>query len=52
MRRRAAGTLSKLEREEFLYKALRESHHWQLFNDAEKAHALEYIEYIRRLYGN
>lgn len=45
------GSVSKLEREEFVFKALRESHHWRLFNDAERAHALEYIEYLRRLHG-
>ena len=44
------GTLSKLEREEFVFKALQESNHWRLFNDAERAHALEYIEYIRKLF--
>lgn len=46
------GTLSKLEREEFVFKALQESNHWGLFNDAERAHALDYIEYLRKLYGN
>ncbi|MGM0491110.1 MAG: zincin-like metallopeptidase toxin domain-containing protein [Planctomycetota bacterium] len=46
------GTLSKLEREEFVFEALKRSNHWRLFNDAERAHAEEYIEYIRRLYGN
>jgi hypothetical protein len=46
------GALSKLEREEFVFKAIRESNHWRLFNDTERAHAVEYIEYIRKLYGN
>jgi len=44
--------LGKLEREEFVFKALQVSNHWRLFTDAERIHALEYIEYIRRLYGN
>ena len=44
--------LGKLEREEFVFKALQGSNHWQLFTDAERTHVLEYIEYIRRLYGN
>jgi hypothetical protein len=46
------GTLNKLEREEYVFKALQESSHWRRFNDAERTHALEYIEYLRRLYGN
>jgi len=46
------GMLSKLEREEFVFKALQESNRARLFNDAERAHALEYIEYLRKLYGN
>ncbi len=45
------GSLSKLEREEFVFEALQKSNHWLRFNDAERAHALEYIEYIRKLYG-
>ncbi len=45
------GSLSKLEREEFVFEALQKSNHWRRFNDAERAHALEYIEYIRKLYG-
>ena len=44
--------LGKLEREEFVFEASQESNHWRLFTDAERTHALEYIEYIRRLYGN
>ncbi|MDP1560071.1 MAG: zincin-like metallopeptidase toxin domain-containing protein [Pirellulaceae bacterium] len=43
---------SKLEREEFVFRALLKSNHWRLFNDSERTHALEYIEYVRRLYGN
>ena len=46
------GTLSKLEREEYVLRALQESNHWRLFNDAKRAHALEYIEYLRKLFGN
>ena len=44
--------LGKLEREEFVFKALQESNHWRFFTDAERIHASEHIEYIRRLYGN
>ena len=45
------GQLSQLQREEFVFKALRESHHWQSFTQAERLHALEHIEYFRRLFG-
>ena len=44
--------LGKSAREEHVFAALQESNHWRLFTDAERKHALEYIEYIRRLYGN
>ena len=44
--------LGKLEREEFVFKALQKSSHWQLFTAAERTHALEYISYIRRIYGS
>ncbi len=43
---------SKLKKEEVVFKELRRSNHWRLFTDAERAHALEYMVYIRRLYGN
>ena len=42
--------LSKLKREEFVFKALQESHHWKSFNDAEREHATAYIEYVRELF--
>jgi hypothetical protein len=45
------GQLSQLHREEFVFKALRESHHWKDFNSAERKHAAEQIEYFRRLLG-
>lgn len=45
-------TSNKLEREAFTFKAMQESNHWRLFNDAERDHAVEYIEYIRKLFGN
>lgn len=44
--------LSKLEREEFVFGALQRSNHWRRFTKAEKRHAREYIEYIRKLYRN
>jgi hypothetical protein len=44
--------MGKLEREEFVFKALQESNHWRLFTDAERSHALELIKYYRKLYGN
>jgi len=44
--------LGMLAREEFVFKALQDSNHWRLFTDAERTHALEYIEYVRRLYRN
>ena len=42
--------MGRLEREEFVYKRLQESNHWRRFNVSEKAHALEYIKYIRLLH--
>ncbi len=44
--------MGMLEREEFVFTALQEGNHWRLFNDAERAHAFEYIEYTRRIYGS
>ena len=44
--------MGKLEREEFVFRALQESNHWRLFTDAERSHALELIKYYRKLYGN
>lgn len=48
----AYAKLSKLAREEYVFDALQKSNHWRLFNDAERQHALDYIEYMRKLYGN
>jgi hypothetical protein len=45
------GQLSRLQREKFVFKALRESHHWKSFTQAERLHALEHIKYFRRLFG-
>jgi len=36
--------------EEFVFKALRGSHHWKSFTQAERLHAIEHIEYFRRLF--
>ena len=44
--------LSKLEREEYVFNALQTSNHWRRFTKAEKKHAREYIEYVRKLYRN
>ncbi len=45
------GACGKLAREEVVYAALRTSHHWRTFTEAEQTHATEYIEYLRLLYG-
>jgi hypothetical protein len=42
--------LDRLEREEFVFSALQASNHWRLFTGDERAHAVEYIEYVRKLY--
>ena len=44
-------TLTKLAREEHVYKALKESHHWKYFTEAERIHAENLIEFYRRVYG-
>ncbi|MEZ6063467.1 MAG: zincin-like metallopeptidase toxin domain-containing protein [Planctomycetaceae bacterium] len=44
------GQLSRLEREEFVFKALQESHYWKSLTAAEQKHAIEHIEYFRRLF--
>ena len=41
---------SKLERDEFVFASIQKSNHWRLFNDSERLHAAEYIQYLRRLY--
>lgn len=48
----AYGRLSRLEREEFVFRALQQSHHWKSFNDAERRHARDHIEYFQRLFAN
>lgn len=45
------GQLSRLEREEFVFKALQESHHWKSLTSEEQKHANEHIKYFRRLFG-
>jgi hypothetical protein len=46
------GKLTKLEREEFVFGAIQACSHWRRFSDAERAHAVEYIRYIRQLFAN
>lgn len=47
----AYAELNTLEREEFVFDALQKSNHWRVLNDAEKKHAVNYIRYVRKLYG-
>lgn len=42
---------SKLERESFVFEALRASRRWQRYSSSERRHAVEYIQYLQRLYG-
>ncbi|MFN9157819.1 MAG: zincin-like metallopeptidase toxin domain-containing protein [Planctomyces sp.] len=42
--------ISKLEREEFVFASIQKSNHWRLFNDTERLHAAEYIQYLRKLF--
>ena len=42
--------LSKLAREEFVFEKIQLSNHWQFFSPSEQDHAVEYMNYIRRLY--
>ena len=44
--------LGKLAREKFVFDALQESNHWPRFTTAERIHALEYVNYMRKLYVN
>jgi len=42
--------ISKLERKEFVFASIQKSNHWRLFNDTERLHAAEYIQYLRKLF--
>lgn len=42
--------ISKLEREEFVFASIQKSNQWRLFNDTERLHAAEYIQYLRKLF--
>jgi len=44
--------LGKFAREEFVFDALQESNHWPRFTSAKRIHALEYVNYMRKLYVN